>query len=82
MQKNQKITLPSLILLDVYETILDMSDIERRVNQIMNSKRGYALWFELFMQYTFVDNSIVQFHDFASIAGGTLQMTARMLDRK
>lgn len=73
---------PKIILLDVYETILDMSDIEKRVNNLMNSKRGYILWFELFMQYSFVDNCTVQFHDFASIAEATLSMTARMLNEK
>lgn len=70
---------PKLILLDVYETILDMSGIEKRVNSLMDSKRGYVLWFELFMQYSFVDNSTVQFHNFESIADATLRMTSQML---
>jgi len=66
-----------LILLDVYGTLLDMRHVERKVNEIMNSKRGYIYWFELFMQYCFVDNCIVQFNDFNSIAKSTLQMSAR-----
>lgn len=70
---------PRLILLDVYETILDMSGIEKKVNSLMNSKRGYVLWFELFMQYSFVDNCTVQFHGFESIADATLRMTSQML---
>lgn len=74
--------LPKVILLDVYETILDMSEMEKKVNLLMNSKKGYKLWFELFMQYSFVDNSIVQFHDFASIANATLRMTSQMLDSR
>lgn len=71
--------MPKLILLDVYETLLNMSEVEKRVNLLMNSKRGYQLWFELFMQYSFVDNSTAQFHDFISIADATLKMTASML---
>lgn len=67
-----------LILLDVYGTLLDMRHVERKVNEIMKSKRGYIYWFELFMQYCFVDNCIVQFNDFNSIARSTLQMSARM----
>ncbi len=73
---------PKLILLDVYETILDMSEIEKRVNQLTGSKRGYTIWFELFMQYSFVDNCTAQFHDFSSIAKATLKMTCQMLGQK
>jgi 2-haloacid dehalogenase len=72
---------PALILLDVYETMLDMSEIERRVNNLMSSKRGYLIWFEQFMQYCFVDNCTVQFNDFLSIAKATMQMTGKMLGR-
>lgn len=79
MEEKKHIEIPSLILFDVYDTILDMTDIARKVNSMLDSKRGYALWFELCMQYTFVDNCTVQFHDFQSIASATLRMTAQML---
>jgi 2-haloacid dehalogenase len=72
---------PKAIVFDVYETLLDMKTVRRRVNSIMNSKRAYIIWFELFMQYTFVDNSTVQFHDFISIAEATLKMTGEIFDR-
>jgi 2-haloacid dehalogenase len=82
MQENSKpTTQPELILFDVYETLLDMSSVEKRVNSLLDSKRGYALWFEMFMQYCFVDNCTVQFNDFTSIAKATMQMTARSLGR-
>lgn len=70
---------PKLLLLDVYETILDMSEIEKRVNYVLGSKRGYVIWFELFMQYSFVDNSMNQFHDFQAIGQATLQMASQLL---
>ncbi|HEX6168759.1 MAG TPA: haloacid dehalogenase type II [Chitinophagaceae bacterium] len=66
-----------LVLLDVYGTLLDMGHVEKRVNELLNSKRGYVYWFELFMQYCFVDNCIDRFNDFNSIAKSTLQMSAR-----
>jgi 2-haloacid dehalogenase len=72
-------TKPKLILFDVYETLLDMSDIERRVNHLMDSKRGYAIWFELFMQYCFVDNCTGRFNDFMSIAKATMHMCGKNL---
>lgn len=67
---------PKLILLDVYETLLNMSDVERKVNDMMRSKRGYTLWMEMFMEYCFVDSCIVQFNNFTSIAKATMKMTA------
>lgn len=82
MNEAHQLKRPQLILFDVYETLLNMNDIERRVNALMDSKRGYILWFELFMQYMFVDNCTVQFHDFTSIGAATMQMTAQMLDQK
>lgn len=70
---------PTLILLDVYETILDMTELERRVNNLLDSKRGYNIWFGLFMQYCFVDNCTNQFNSFISIAKATMQMSAQTL---
>lgn len=82
MQQGQVAGRPSVILLDVYETLLNMSGVEKRVNHLLDSKRGYALWFELFMQYCFVDNCIVQFNNFPSIAYATMQMAGRTLGRE
>src|SRR3954470_1146016 len=73
---------PQIIVLDVYETILDMREMERKVNSLLDSRKGYILWFELFMQYCFVDNCTIQFNDFVSIAKATMQMTAYKLARK
>lgn len=71
---------PAVILFDVYETLLDMSEVERKVNNLMDSKRGYMVWFELFMQYCFVDNCTVQFNDFTAIAKATMKMAAKTFD--
>lgn len=73
---------PQVIILDVYETLLDMTDVERKVNALLDSNRGYAIWFELFMQYCFVDNCTGRFNDFTAIAKATLQMTAMKLGRQ
>lgn len=82
MQPNQENTqMPQVILLDVYETLLDMTEVERRVNALLDSKRGYVIWLELFMEYCFVDNCTVQFNDFTSIAKATMQMAGATLNR-
>lgn len=73
---------PQLILFDVYETLLDMGEVERRINGFFDSSKGYMLWFELFMQYCFADNCIGRFHDFTSIAKATMQMAGDKLGRR
>lgn len=82
MQPPEITARPTTIMLDVYETLLDMTGVEKIVNQILDSKRGYILWFDLFMQYCFVDNCIEQFNDFPSIAYATLQMAGRTLGQE
>lgn len=72
---------PEIIVLDVYETLLSMSDVERRTNQALDSSRGYVIWFEMFMKYCFANNSLDSFHDFLSIGSTTLQMAAYKLGK-
>lgn len=71
---------PKVIVLDIYETLLDMSEVKRKVNSLLDSRRGYIIWFELFMQYCFVDNCTIQFNDFTAIAKATMQMAAFKLN--
>mgnify|MGYP003575094902 CR=1 FL=1 len=70
---------PKCILFDVYETLLDMSEIQHRVNALLNSSKGYRIWFELFMQYCFVANSTNQYQPFTDIAKATMTLAANML---
>lgn len=72
---------PQVIVFDVYETLLDMSEVERRVNALFDSGKAYPFWFELFMQYCFVDACTGQFHDFAAIAKASMQMAASKLGK-
>lgn len=71
---------PSVILFDVNETLLNMSPLKKRVNAILGSKRGFRIWFGMLLQYSLVDNSTGQYHDFTTIASATLDMAARALD--
>lgn len=79
---NKTAAKPTLLLFDVYETLLDMSAVEKKVNMLLDSKRGYTIWFELFMQYCFVDNCIEQFNSFPDIAGATLRMAGKVLGER
>lgn len=73
---------PNLIILDVYETLLDMREVEKKVDSMYNNRNGYTIWYNLFMQYCFVDNCIDQFNDFPAIARATMQMTGEILNRQ
>lgn len=70
-----------LVLFDVYETLLNMDEVVRKVNNILDSKRGYTIWFEMFMEYCFVDNCTVQFNDFSSIAKATMKMAGKNMGK-
>lgn len=72
-------TKPDVIFFDVYDTLLDMSEIKRRINSALDTRRGYLIWFELLMQYCFLDNCIGQFHEFTALCKATLQMAGKSL---
>ncbi len=41
MEENKK---PSVILFDVNETLMDMSPLKKKVNDMLDSKRGFNIW--------------------------------------
>ncbi|MFN2459006.1 MAG: haloacid dehalogenase type II [Chitinophagaceae bacterium] len=79
MQANKK---PSVILFDVNETLMNMSPLKKKVNDILHSKRGFRIWFGMLLQYSLVDNCTGQYHDFSAIADATLDMAAQALQRE
>lgn len=80
--ERQVLSKPKLLVLDVYETLLDMEPVERKVNALLDNRRAYQFWFEMFMEYCFVDNCIDKFNPFEEIAKTTLQMAAHMFKGK
>ena len=70
---------PAVILFDLNETLLDMTPVKKKVNSILNSKRGFRIWFGLLLQYSMVDNSTGHYHDFSQIGEATLDMAAAAL---
>ena len=79
---NKTATKPSVILFDVNETLLDMAPLKKKVNKLMDSKRGFRIWFGLLLQYSLVDNCTGTYHDFLSIADATLDMAAIALNEE
>lgn len=73
---------PSVILFDVNETLMDMSPLKKKVNNILDSKRGFRIWFGMLLQYSLVDNCTGSYHDFSTIADATLDMAAKALEKE
>ena len=78
----QPATNPSLILFDVNETLLDMSPLQKKINSLLGSKLGFRIWFGMLLQYSLVDNTTSQYHDFATIGNAALDMAATALEEK
>lgn len=79
MESNLLPQKPAVVFFDVYETLLDMSRIKQQINNTLDTRRGYLLWFELLTQYCLLDNCVGTFHDFSAIAKATLQMAGSTL---
>lgn len=67
---------PELILCDVYDTILDMTDLRKRVNHLLDNRNGYSTWFGEFIQYFQEHNGEAQPGTFDGIFCSTLYHTA------
>lgn len=73
---------PKVILFDVNETLMDMSPLKKKLNKLLDSKRGFRIWFGMLLQYSLVDNSTGQYHDFATIGNAVLDMAATAMGQK
>lgn len=69
-----------VILFDVNETLLDMSALKKKINSLLNSSKGFRIWFGMLLHYSLVDNCTNNYHDFSAIAEATLDMAAKALE--
>ncbi len=72
-----------IILFDVNETLLDMAPLKKKINSLLNSTKGFRIWFGMLLQYSLVDNCTNNYHDFSAIADAALDMAAKAeIDQK
>lgn len=76
MENNE---IASVILFDVNETLMDMNPLKKKINALLNTRRGFRIWFGMLLHYSLVDNHTGQYHDFSEIANATLGMAAKTL---
>ncbi|HEV7349732.1 haloacid dehalogenase type II [Telluribacter sp.] len=82
MQNRSSIKRPKLLILDVNETLLDLSGMKARMNQAFDQEDAFSQWFAYMLQYSLVDNVTAQYHDFGAIGKAAFQMTEQKLKKR
>lgn len=77
----ETLTRPELVLCDVYDTILDMSDLRKRINHLLGNRNGYITWFDEFIQYFQEHNGDAQPGMFEAVFCSTLRNTAEYFEK-
>lgn len=75
--KNKK----PVIVFDVNETLLDMAPLKNNINTLLEDPQAFRIWFGMVLHYSLVDNCTDHYHDFSTIAGAVLKMTAASLNK-
>ncbi|GAB3528514.1 haloacid dehalogenase type II [Pontibacter brevis] len=66
---------PALLLFDVNETLLDMSDMQKAVNKAFNNELAFKFWFAQLLEYSLVENVTGTYHDFSEVGQAAMRMT-------
>ena len=69
-----------VIIFDVNETLMDMTPLKKKINVLLDSGKGFRIWFGMLLHYSLVDNSTNNYHDFSELANATLDMAAVALN--
>lgn len=70
-----------IIVFDVNETLLDMAPLKNNINTLLEEPQAFRIWFGMVLHYSLVENCTDQYHDFSTIAGAVLKMTAASLNK-
>jgi 2-haloacid dehalogenase len=70
-----------VIVFDVNETLLDMAPLKNNINTLLEEPQAFRIWFGMVLHYSLVENCTDQYHDFSTIAGAVLKMTADSLGK-
>ena len=73
---------PQLLLFDVNETLLDLSKLHQAIDQEFGSEFAFKQWFSLLLQYSLVDTTTANYHDFGQIGDAALDMLAQALGQE
>src|SRR5687768_1518488 len=66
------------IYFDVYGTLIDTADVKKKINKVLDSSRGFIVWYETLLHYLGVANATT-YYDFRDIAIASAELTAKNL---
>lgn len=66
---------PALLLFDVNETLLDLSDMQEAVNKAFKNELAFKLWFTQLLEYSLVETVTDTYHDFSEVGQAAMRMT-------
>ncbi|MFD2513035.1 haloacid dehalogenase type II [Pontibacter locisalis] len=72
---------PTVLLFDVNETLLDLSHMQKAVNQAFDNELAFKLWFSHLLEYALVENSTDTYHDFSEVGKAAMQMVAKIISK-
>lgn len=72
---------PALLLFDVNETLLDMSAMQKAVNETFENELAFKLWFSQLLQYSLVENVTGKYHSFSEVGQAVMRMTVEALGK-
>lgn len=67
---------PKLLIFDVNETLLDLSPMKFKINEVLNSESAFDIWFQTLLHYSLVETLTESYRDFSSIAKAALKMVS------
>ncbi|GAB3164365.1 haloacid dehalogenase type II [Telluribacter humicola] len=82
MPTAQRLTKPKLLLFDVNETLLDLSEMKSRMNETIGNEFAFTHWFTLMLQYSLIDTVTNQYHSFGEIGHATFEMVEDIYGNK
>ncbi|MCX2741275.1 haloacid dehalogenase type II [Pontibacter anaerobius] len=73
---------PAVLLFDVNETLLDLSDMQKAVNQAFGNELAFKLWFAQLLEYALVENATGRYHDFGEVGQAVMRMTVAITGKE
>ncbi|MFC6998014.1 haloacid dehalogenase type II [Rufibacter roseus] len=70
---------PAVLLFDVNETLLDLSDMQKAVNEALHNSLAFKFWFAQLLEYSLVENSTNTYHYFSEVGQAAMQMTVEKM---
>ncbi|GAA4400670.1 haloacid dehalogenase type II [Nibrella viscosa] len=81
LPKGLDISRLKVILFDVNETLLDLSEVEQAFGRAFEQPFAFRHWFSQLLHYSLVDTITENFHDFRQIGEAAMAMTSQFFDK-